>query len=193
MPTAQDLEKVFAKLDDVAGKISTGGCTAIVAVVKNGHLCVANAGDARAVLIRKVCFCLFSSWFFPLRFLPCQGKATRISVDHRTTLASERDRIRKDGGFILSGRVSGIIEVTRALGDALIPLCIALPTVRDLAIEQGDVLVMGCDGVFDELSDDMVANIVSRRPDPMQAALMLRDEAFYLGSTDNISAACIKL
>lgn len=65
MPTAQDLEKVFAKLDDVTGKISTGGCTAIVAVVKNGQLCVANAGDARAVLIRKVCFCFFFMGFSP--------------------------------------------------------------------------------------------------------------------------------
>ncbi len=161
--------RVFAALNEGVSRVSTGGSTAVVAVEINGKLHVANAGDARAVLLRR-------------------GKAQRLSVDHRTTLESERERIRRGGGVVLNGRLGGVIEVTRALGDAAVPLCIAEPHVASVAVEEGDVLVLGCDGIFDELSDDMVASIVARAgEDRLLAAQMLRDEAFYLGSSDNLS------
>jgi hypothetical protein len=35
----------------------------------------------------------------------------RLSIDHRTTVAAERERIRECGGVVLGGRVNGIIEV----------------------------------------------------------------------------------
>jgi adenylate cyclase len=90
---------------------------------------------------------------------------------------------------------AGNKQVTRAIGDVAIPLCISEPHVMSCAIEEGDVLVMGCDGVFDEVSDEMVATILTRvsKSDPQLVALMVRDEAFFLGSTDNISALCAKL
>lgn len=83
-------------------------------------------------------------------------------------------------------------QVTRALGDAAIPMCVPEPRVHVCSVEEGDVLVLGCDGVFDEVSEEMIAALVARRPESQQCALLIRDEAFFLGSTDNISVLCVK-
>ncbi len=169
------LGRVFAALDEGVARATTGGATAVVAVESGGRLHVANAGDARAVLVRR-------------------GRAQRLSVDHRTTLPAERDRIRRGGGVVLNGRLGGVIEVTRALGDAALPLCLCEPHVAATAVEEGDVLVLGCDGIFDELSDEMVAGVLARVGDnPRLAAQMLRDEAFFLGSADNLSCIVASL
>ena len=59
---------------------------------------VINLGDTRAVLVEN-------------------GKAERKSIDHKGTFAPEVERIKKMGGIVLRGRVSGMLAVTRALGD----------------------------------------------------------------------------
>lgn len=66
----------------------------------NGHktVHVANLGDTRAVL------CV-------------DGTAKRVSVDHKASSVSEQERIKREGGLILKGRVAGQLAITRALGD----------------------------------------------------------------------------
>ena len=59
---------------------------------------IINLGDTRAVLSEN-------------------GLAKRVSVDHKGTSEKEAERIKKSGGIILRGRVSGQLAVTRALGD----------------------------------------------------------------------------
>jgi serine/threonine protein phosphatase PrpC len=51
--TQQVFVRVFAALNAAVCEETTGGCTAVVAVSCAGQLYVANAGDARAVLVRK--------------------------------------------------------------------------------------------------------------------------------------------
>lgn len=62
---------------------------------------VANLGDTRAVLCGN-------------------GVAKRISIDHKTSNESEQERIKKEGGLILKGRVGGQLAITRALGDLML-------------------------------------------------------------------------
>jgi serine/threonine protein phosphatase PrpC len=68
-----------------------------VLIIGNKLVC-ANVGDARAVLCRN-------------------GKAIDLSVDQKATRIDEQERIKKQGGYIVFGRVLGRLAVTRAFGD----------------------------------------------------------------------------
>lgn len=59
---------------------------------------VANSGDSRSVLCRK-------------------GKTIQLSYDHKPDNASEYDRIYSAGAKIISGRVNGILNLSRGFGD----------------------------------------------------------------------------
>jgi serine/threonine protein phosphatase PrpC len=78
------------------------GATACVAVVRkelnNNVVYVGNLGDSRAVLNRN-------------------GKAHRLSKDHKATDPDEISRIKSQGGSIMEGRVAGGLAITRAFGD----------------------------------------------------------------------------
>lgn len=74
------LDAAFARVfDDLDKAISAGGCTAVVAVKQGSKLHVANAGDARAVLVRKVrslFVCLFCKTCCPREKPPVFPKTT---------------------------------------------------------------------------------------------------------------------
>jgi serine/threonine protein phosphatase PrpC len=74
------------------------GATAVVVLIIGNKLVCANVGDARAVLCRN-------------------GKAIDLSVDHKASRPDEQERIKKQGGYIVFGRVLGRLAVTRAFGD----------------------------------------------------------------------------
>lgn len=77
----------------------------------------ANAGDARIVLCH-------------------QGKATRLTKDHRTDDPEEVSRIESAGGFMFKGRVLGVLAVTRSLGDhCMKQFVISEPFYKDITLE----------------------------------------------------------
>ena len=78
----------------------------------------ANAGDARIVLGHS------------------NGKATRMTKDHRTDDDEEINRIEKAGGFMFKGRVLGVLAVTRSLGDHVMKdFVIAKPYINEVTIQ----------------------------------------------------------
>ena len=75
------------------------GATAIVAVLVEHTLTVANAGDSRAVLCRD-------------------GTAFPLSYDHKPMSEIEHTRIQEAGGFVNQfGRVNGNLNLSRSIGD----------------------------------------------------------------------------
>lgn len=83
----------------IAGPGSSSGCTAVVALLKDNELYVANAGDSRCVVCRD-------------------GKAMDMSFDHKPEDKEELERIRKAGGRVtMDGRVNGGLNLSRAIGD----------------------------------------------------------------------------
>lgn len=74
------------------------GCTATTAIIADGKLYVANAGDSRTVLGVK-------------------GIAKPMSFDHKPQNEGERNRIVAGGGFVDSDRVNGNLALSRAIGD----------------------------------------------------------------------------
>lgn len=94
-------------------------------------LYTANVGDARIVLCRN-------------------GKALRLSYDHKGSDENEGKRISNAGGLILNNRVNGVLAVTRALGDAYMKdLVTGHPYTTETVIQPDidEFLILACDGV----------------------------------------------
>ena len=92
----------------------------------------ANAGDARGVLCRA-------------------GKAVRLTYDHKGSDKQEAKRITDAGGFVMSGRVNGVLAVTRALGDSSMKeFVVGAPYTTETELcEEDEFLILACDGVRD--------------------------------------------
>ena len=79
------------------------GCTAVTSLLRiesegdkeRRVLYTANVGDARSVLARN-------------------GKAVRLTYDHKGSDELEARRITEKGGFLLNNRVNGVLAVTRS-------------------------------------------------------------------------------
>ena len=95
----------------------------------------ANAGDARGVLCRA-------------------GKAVRLTYDHKGSDKQEAKRITDAGGFVMSGRVNGVLNVTRSLGDSSMKeFVVGSPYTTETELsEQDEFLILACDGVSPLLS-----------------------------------------
>ena len=94
-------------------------------------LYTANVGDARIILCRN-------------------GKALRLSYDHKGSDDNEGKRIANAGGLILNNRVNGVLAVTRALGDAYMKDLITGHPYTTETVIQPDIdefLILACDGV----------------------------------------------
>ncbi len=154
----------------LAGAARHAGTTVLVAVVGKDDVTVTNVGDSRALRIANA------------------NKWERVSHDHKPY--DEEDNVRARGGWVEKGRVNGVLGVSRALGDFhLRPAVSNVPWVGRCRHE--GVLVLGCDGLFDELPDGLVARLVAG--EPLECAQRLRDAALVLGSDDNISVMVYNL
>lgn len=99
--------------------------------VRQRVLYTANVGDARVILCRN-------------------GKALRLSYDHKGSDDNEGKRIASAGGLILNNRVNGVLAVTRALGDAYLKdLVTGHPYTTETLIqpETDEFMILACDGV----------------------------------------------
>jgi protein phosphatase PTC1 len=99
--------------------------------VRQRVLYTANVGDARIVLCRN-------------------GKALRLSYDHKGSDENEGKRIANAGGLILNNRVNGVLAVTRALGDAYLKdLVTGHPYTTETVIQPDadEFIILACDGV----------------------------------------------
>ncbi len=79
-----------------------------------------------------------------------------MSVDHKCDDPNEVDRIRKEGGIVIDGRVGGSLAVSRAFGDYSLKSegVTAVPYVRKHFMRPFDKhLVIATDGVWDVLTD----------------------------------------
>jgi len=139
-------------------------------------LYVANAGDARGVLYRA-------------------GRALRLTYDHKGTDKQEAKRIMDSGGFVMSGRVNGVLAVTRSLGDSSMKdFVVGAPYTTETELSDDDeFLILACDGIWDVLDDQAAADLVRPIQDAQVAANTLVQEATQRYTNDNITVMVIRL
>jgi serine/threonine protein phosphatase PrpC len=187
------------------------GTTVVTAriVPKDGkrNLIIAWAGDSRALLVKQ------------------DGSVRFETKDHKPNNKLEKERIEEKGGFVARGRVNSILSVSRAIGDndmSLLgdydqKLVCADPDIYETEITPDDAfLILACDGVWDVISNEQAAQLVSRELQKKEeskmekesnalspedgndnmcklAAQTLRKTAFNKGSLDNITAMVVLL
>jgi len=163
----------------------TSGATAVIAYIHKSDLFFAHSGDARAVLVNV------------------KGDVKIATKDHKALNREERLRIQRLGGYITeNGRVCGNVAVARSLGDkAYQPFVSSIPELTSYSLKQNadetHMLILACDGVWDVLSNEEVAIIVrnsyTKYGNAHRIASIIRDSAYMLGSTDNISAMVVEI
>ncbi|KAI9790816.1 MAG: Protein phosphatase 2C 1 [Peltula sp. TS41687] len=140
-------------------------------------LYTANVGDARIVLCRN-------------------GKALRLSYDHKGSDENEGRRVASAGGLILNNRVNGVLAVTRALGDTYMKdLVTGHPYTTETVIQPDadEFIILACDGLWDVCTDQEAVDLIRDMRDPQAASKALVDHALARFSTDNLSCMVIRL
>lgn len=172
-----------ALADDIAVDQSCG-TTALTALILGQHLVVANAGDCRAVLCRK-------------------GVSVQMSQDHRPNYLPEQKRVEELGGYVELGYLNGELAVTRALGDWYMKLpfgstspLTAEPDIKQIMLtEEDEFLIIGCDGIWDVISNQEAVSIVRRglrsHDDPQKCARELVNQALRRDTSDNLTAIVV--
>ncbi|KAK4768875.1 hypothetical protein SAY86_027025 [Trapa natans] len=168
--------------EDVYG----GSCCVTALLGKTGDLIVSNVGDCRAVLCRA-------------------GTAEALTSDHKASVAGERERIEKAGGYVdcCNGvwRVQGSLAVSRSIGDRHLKRWVtAEPETRVLRMKHHhEFLILASDGLWDKVTDQEAVDAVrssltgSHRPNPFSAAKELAELSAARGSADDITVMVIKL
>ncbi|KAI5807102.1 putative phosphoprotein phosphatase 2C [Geopyxis carbonaria] len=140
-------------------------------------LYTANVGDARIVLCRN-------------------GKALRLSYDHKGSDENEGKRVANAGGLILNNRVNGVLAVTRALGDSYMKELVTghpYTTETSLRGNLDEFIILACDGLWDVCSDQEAVDLIRNVYDPQKASKMLVDYALSRFSSDNLSCMIVRL
>ncbi|KAJ4788462.1 Protein phosphatase 2C family protein [Rhynchospora pubera] len=152
------------------GLSKTIGSTALVAVVYEKMIIVANCGASRAVLCRG-------------------GSSVTLSSDHKPNRPEEMQKIEEAGG-----------KVMESDGDHnLKPCVIREPEVSIMErLEEDEFLILASDGLWDVISDEMACMIVRNSLSSVgltvdDAASLLTRMAISRGSRDNISVLVVQL
>ncbi|XP_031474441.2 protein phosphatase 2C 51-like isoform X2 [Nymphaea colorata] len=173
------------------------GSTALVALVGEHHIIVANCGDSRAVVARA-------------------GSAVPLSFDHKPERPDEMERVEAAGGKIINCdgyRVLGVLATSRSIGDGYLkPYVISVPEVTVTnRTAKDEFLVLASDGLWDVMSNELVCRVARRclsgaakkrlptaeplagRTRSALAAATLAELALNRGSYDNISVVVVDL
>ncbi|MFH4974021.1 hypothetical protein AB6A40_000730 [Gnathostoma spinigerum] len=118
------------------------GTTATTVLIFNDAVYCANIGDSRAVVCRSK---------------ESDGNvALQLTVDHSPLNFDERMRIQKAGGSVKDGRIMGILEVSRSIGDGQFKKhgVICAPDVKKFCITANDrFMIIACDGLWKTFSN----------------------------------------
>ena len=146
------------------------GSTAVVCWISESEYIVGNLGDSRCLIVSK------------------NGEIRFVTKDHKPYERSEWMRIMRDGGYVSRMRVSGILAVARSFGDNALLGVGHVPDVTTIPRSEEDkFVILACDGVFDVMQNEELAEMCKSEDDPVALSFRIRNLAFALGSEDNIS------
>lgn len=151
-----------------------GGSTALLLCVAGGQVTCCNGGDSRAVAAMR------------------DGGSRRLSVDHKANAESEMERLAP--GCVEFGRLGGMLEVSRGLGDFDFESDGFTCEADSCSLGQGlvDFVVLASDGLWDVMGDDEVCSFL-RTSGVEGGGGRLAERARELGSDDDITVIVAQL
>ncbi|XP_067451712.1 integrin-linked kinase-associated serine/threonine phosphatase 2C isoform X1 [Thunnus thynnus] len=185
------------------------GSTATCVLVVDDMVYVANLGDSRAVLCRMEATAGGGGGG-----VGGQRKVVTLALskEHNPTIYEERMRIQRAGGTVRDGRVLGVLEVSRSIGDGQYKRCgvISTPDLRRCQLTANDrFIILACDGLFKVFSADeavkFVLNVlqegsVEKRSGVTEeevrfeaACQQLASEAVRRGCADNVTVILVSI
>eukprot|EP00079_Xenopus_tropicalis_P035641 XP_017949412.1 PREDICTED: integrin-linked kinase-associated serine/threonine phosphatase 2C isoform X3 [Xenopus tropicalis] len=175
------------------------GTTAICVLVADNILYIANLGDSRALLCR-------------INKENQKHVVLSLSREHNPTQYEERMRIQKAGGNVRDGRVLGVLEVSRSIGDGQYKRygVISTPEVKRCPLTDSDrFILLACDGLFKAFSAEEAVTFIlthtQEKSSPAEdgppdfdslyesACHRLANEAVRRGAADNVTVLIVQI
>ncbi|XP_018878219.1 integrin-linked kinase-associated serine/threonine phosphatase 2C isoform X1 [Gorilla gorilla gorilla] len=175
------------------------GSTATCVLAVDNILYIANLGDSRAILCRY-------------NEESQKHAALSLSKEHNPTQYEERMRIQKAGGNVRDGRVLGVLEVSRSIGDGQYKRCgvTSVPDIRRCQLTPNDrFILLACDGLFKVFTPEEAVNFIlscledekiqtregkSAADARYEAACnRLANKAVQRGSADNVTVMVVRI
>jgi serine/threonine protein phosphatase PrpC len=162
-------------------EVQQSGTTAATFLLRPEDIVAANVGDTRILLVRS-------------------NEVVQLTRDHRLDDPAEQARIIEAGGRIeypYSCKGSRCLMPTRTIGDVYFRSIgvLSLPSTAAVTRSSSDrMLVAGCDGLFDFMSNAEVADACDRHPHPEALVRHLSREVLMArGGTDNLTVLAVDL
>jgi serine/threonine protein phosphatase PrpC len=141
--------------------------TLVACALRYDQAIVSHVGDSRCYLVRN-------------------GKARQVTQDH--TLVNEQ---RKMG--LISAEEAPVSEARHMLIRSLGPELFVSADTTAVTLQAGDVLVLCTDGLHDQMSETMIAEIASQKKNAEEIAHELVMKAVEIDGGDNTTAQVIRV
>jgi protein phosphatase len=141
--------------------------TVVACALRHDQAIVSHVGDSRCYLVRN-------------------GKAKQITQDH--TWVNEQRKL----GLISASDIADS-DARHVLIRSLGPEMFVSPDTTALTLQPGDLLVLCTDGLHDEMSTPMIAEIVSQQKNIDEIARELVARAVEIDGNDNTTAQVIRV
>jgi protein phosphatase len=141
--------------------------TVVACALRHDQAIVSHVGDSRCYLVRN-------------------GKAKQITQDH--TWVNEQRKL----GLISASDIAES-DARHVLIRSLGPEMFVSPDTTALTLQPGDMLVLCTDGLHDEMSGPMIAEIVSQQKNIDEIARELVTRAVEIDGNDNTTAQVIRV
>ncbi|XP_075259381.1 protein phosphatase 1A-like [Convolutriloba macropyga] len=183
-----ELDTLLRQTPTITNGEESSGTTVSSCLLSPTKIFFANCGDSRALICKK-------------------GNVAFSTRDHKPHLDDEKNRIEAAGGSVIMMRVNGSLAVSRALGDfeykdnaQMAPVeQLVSPepevTVLERNPDEDEYIVVACDGIWDEMTNEDLCAFVSSRlritGDLEKICNDVIDTCLHKGSRDNMSIILI--
>ncbi len=163
----ESANKKIIQMGEEAPKLKGMATTLIVLAFNGSKGYIFNVGDSRAYVYKN-------------------KELKQITEDHsyvnslvKMGVITEEEGVNHEGGHMITRAIGADIEVE--------------PDLFMIDIEEGDIILLCTDGLYDEISKELMIELIEENDSMANLAEELVEEANRAGGNDNITVVCVKI